>query len=303
MGGQNVGDLLNAKASAGAGSRAASPAPTTHRAAEHRRPARCARQPQNIGGAVAARLQPASRAVPVLPLHRQPDAPAADLGRDDRPSGSGQPPVRPEGLLGRRRPRQPAAVSYLKAADYQDGHAGYSDPLDEQRSSSTRSTISQQSSSWKSTAVVILYDDSDGWYDHQMGPILTQSQTPLDALTGTGQCGANPARRPAASRPAAGSARASRCWSSRRSAEQQLRRRHVDHAGSVVQFIEDNWLAASGSAAGQRRYHRDARQHAPFRRGTGARQLFLDPSTGRAPGRGGHGHGDRGHGDYGRRHR
>jgi phospholipase C len=25
------------------------------------------------------------------------------------------------------------AVSYLKAADYQDGHAGYSDPLDEQR--------------------------------------------------------------------------------------------------------------------------------------------------------------------------
>ena len=24
------------------------------------------------------------------------------------------------------------AVSYLKAAEYQDGHAGYSDPLDEQ---------------------------------------------------------------------------------------------------------------------------------------------------------------------------
>jgi hypothetical protein len=25
---------------------------------------------------------------------------------------------------------------------------------------------------WKSAAIVILYDDSDGWYDHQMGPIV-----------------------------------------------------------------------------------------------------------------------------------
>jgi phospholipase C len=45
--------------------------------------------------------------------------------------------------------------------------------------------------SWKSTAVVILYDDSDGWYDHQMGPVVTQSQTSLDALTGAGQCGSS----------------------------------------------------------------------------------------------------------------
>ena len=33
------------------------------------------------------------------------------------------------------------AVSFLKAPAYQDGHAGYSDPLDEQHSSSTRSTV------------------------------------------------------------------------------------------------------------------------------------------------------------------
>ena len=31
---------------------------------------------------------------------------------------------------------------------------------------------------------------------HVLGPLLQQSQTPLDALTGAGQCGANPARVP-----------------------------------------------------------------------------------------------------------
>lgn len=28
-----------------------------------------------------------------------------------------------------------------------------------------------------------MYDDSDGWYDHQIGPIVNQSQGPADALT------------------------------------------------------------------------------------------------------------------------
>src|ERR1700733_12042455 len=85
------------------------------------------------------------------------------------------------------------AVSYLKAPEYQDGHAGYSDPLDEQ--TWLASTIDQLEKlpSWSSTAVVIAYDDSDGWYDHQTGPVINQSQTSLDTLSGTGQCGANAA--------------------------------------------------------------------------------------------------------------
>jgi phospholipase C len=38
-------------------------------------------------------------------------------------------------------------------------------------------------------AVVIAYDDSDGWYDHAMGPIVNQSQDPVqDALSPAG-CG------------------------------------------------------------------------------------------------------------------
>ncbi len=32
----------------------------------------------------------------------------------------------------------------------------------------------QRSPEWSSTAVVIAYDDSDGWYDHQIGPIVNR---------------------------------------------------------------------------------------------------------------------------------
>ena len=80
-------------------------------------------------------------------------------------------------------------VSFLKAPGYQDGHAGYSDPLDEQTFVVNVINFLQQQKDWANTAVVIAYDDSDGWYDHQMGPIVNQSATTMDALTGTGQCG------------------------------------------------------------------------------------------------------------------
>ncbi|HEY6315802.1 MAG TPA: alkaline phosphatase family protein [Streptosporangiaceae bacterium] len=72
------------------------------------------------------------------------------------------------------------AVSFLKAAEYQDGHPGYSDPLDEQ--SFLVNTINQieESKYWKSTAIVITWDDSDGWYDHQVMPIVNGSATSAD---------------------------------------------------------------------------------------------------------------------------
>src|SRR5207253_2422818 len=60
------------------------------------------------------------------------------------------------------------AVSFVKAQGYQDGHAGYSDPLDEQTFIVNTINLLQTLPSWSSTAVVIMYDDSDGWYDHQM---------------------------------------------------------------------------------------------------------------------------------------
>ena len=70
------------------------------------------------------------------------------------------------------------AVSFLKAPGYQDGHAGYSDPLDEQAFIVHVINFLQNSATGRNTAVVIAYDDSDGWYDHQMPPIVNQSTSP-----------------------------------------------------------------------------------------------------------------------------
>ena len=67
------------------------------------------------------------------------------------------------------------AVSFLKAPAYADGHPGYSDPLDEQKFVVSTINAIMASDEWKSTAVIILYDDSDGWYDHTMDPVINQS--------------------------------------------------------------------------------------------------------------------------------
>jgi phospholipase C len=62
------------------------------------------------------------------------------------------------------------AVSYLKAPHYQDGHPGVSDPIDEQYFLVNTVNRLQQLPEWNSTAVIIAYDDSGGWYDHVMPP-------------------------------------------------------------------------------------------------------------------------------------
>src|SRR5262249_17855123 len=81
------------------------------------------------------------------------------------------------------------AVSFLKASGYLDGHAAYSDPLAEQRFLVETINRLQRLPEWGRMAVIIAYDDSDGWYDHVMGPVVSQSQTAYDALSGVEQCG------------------------------------------------------------------------------------------------------------------
>jgi phospholipase C len=44
---------------------------------------------------------------------------------------------------------------------------------------------------WKDMAIVVAYDDSDGWYDHKPSPTVSGSPSPADALTNPGVCGAN----------------------------------------------------------------------------------------------------------------
>jgi phospholipase C len=79
-------------------------------------------------------------------------------------------------------------VSFLKPPAAENGHAGNSDPLDEQKFLVEEINKIENSQYWKNTAIFIAYDDSDGWYDHQVGPTLFPSHTAGDALTGTGAC-------------------------------------------------------------------------------------------------------------------
>ncbi len=73
-----------------------------------------------------------------------------------------------------------AAVSFLKPQSYQNAHPGNSNPLDEQAFVVKVVNALMQSSYWSTTAVIIAYDDSDGWYDHQMGPLVNCSFSTVD---------------------------------------------------------------------------------------------------------------------------
>ena len=140
------------------------------------------------------------------------------------------------------------AVSFLKPPAYQDAHAGYSNPLDEQTFLVNMMNFLQNTPEWKDTAVVIAYDDSDGWYDHQMGPIVNQSSGSTDALTGPGSCGNGASALPGVD--AANAHAQGRCGFGPRLPLLVLspwaRVNFIDHSltnqASVIRFIEDNWL-------------------------------------------------------------
>ncbi|GLQ95982.1 phospholipase C [Dyella mobilis] len=139
------------------------------------------------------------------------------------------------------------AVSFLKAPGYQDGHAGYSDPLDEQAFVTHVINFLQKQPEWRDTAVIIAYDDSDGWYDHQAAPHVNGSQSSQDALTGSGQCNA---RSTLAGVNSNGQPVQGRCGFGPRLPllviSPWARQNYVDHAltdqTSITRFIEDNWL-------------------------------------------------------------
>ncbi|CPR11770.1 membrane-associated phospholipase C2 PlcB [Mycobacterium bohemicum DSM 44277] len=132
------------------------------------------------------------------------------------------------------------SVSFLKPPAYENGHAGYSDPLDEQRFVVDTINHLQRLPEWRDMAIVIAYDDSDGWYDHKPSPIVSPSATPQDALNGPGRCG------DAATAPVAYQGR---CGYGPRLPllviSPYARANFVDHTltdqTSILRFIEDNW--------------------------------------------------------------
>jgi len=171
------------------------------------------------------------------------------------------------------------AVSYLKPAVYQNGHAQSSDPLDEQRFLVKTINRIQSSRDWKSTAIIIAYDDSDGWYDHQMSPIVNDSQSPQDALSGDGLCGARA--------PAAGYQ--DRCGYGPRQPLLMLspysRVNAVDHGvtdqTSILRFVEDNWLGGRRIGDGSFDALAGGLDGLVDFRHRHLRPLYLDPTTGR----------------------
>jgi phospholipase C len=165
------------------------------------------------------------------------------------------------------------AVTFLKAAKYQDGHPGYSGPLDEQPFIVSTINALEESPLWSSTAVIIAYDDSDGWYDHVMGPIVNQSTgLPIDgcgttkAGTPNNMCGYGPRLPMLVISPFA-------------------KANYVDHQltdqSSILRFVEDNWhLGRVGGASYDRlagslldAFSWNTPSNAP---------LTLDPATGEA---------------------
>ena len=185
MSGRNVGDLLNAKDVAWGwfqgGFR-----PTETRDGK----AVCGAKSRNLAGRevpdYAQHHEPFQYYLQTANPHHLPPSSADMIGRTDQANHQYDISDFFEALGGDRLP----AVSFVKAKRYQDGHAGYSNPIDEQAFLVALVNAVELSPAWKDTAIVIAYDDSDGWYDHVMPPILKGSAVAgVDALNGPGKCG------------------------------------------------------------------------------------------------------------------
>ncbi len=141
------------------------------------------------------------------------------------------------------------AVSFIKAPYAYNGHPGNSDPITEQYWIAQVVNQIMQSNYWAGggVAIIIAYDDSDGWYDHVTGPVVSPSKvngtggagaSVYDNLAGVGNCGT----------PAAG-AYPARCGRGPRLPllviSPYANANYVDHSltdqTSIINFIETNW--------------------------------------------------------------
>lgn len=188
------------------------------------------------------------------------------------------------------------SVSYLKMPAVGDAHPGNSDPLDEQAYVVKVVNFLMQQPDWKNTAIVITYDDSDGWYDHRYAAPTTASfdgvtpegaATGADQVNGPGVCNA-PDAKPGIG--VNGGRVNGRCGPGTRIPflviSPYARENYVSNVrltqSSVVRFIEDNWLhgerigqGSNDASAGSMMSLFDFR-----RRFDPAPRLFLDPNQG-----------------------
>jgi len=185
-------------------------------------------------------------------------------------------------------------VSFLKAPGYEDAHAQYSDPADEQEFVVREINALERTPDWAHTAVIVLYDDSDGWYDHAYPGVRNPSNTAADSMCGSGtplageqgRCGFGPRQPLLVISPFAKSNAVDG---------------NLSNQASVINFVEYNWgLPAISGSADQIQSSVDATEGVPFDLaglfnfgGSHDRKLILDPATGQPT----HGGGDGGDGD------
>ncbi|CAJ5282506.1 phospholipase C [Burkholderia pseudomallei] len=176
------------------------------------------------------------------------------------------------------------SVSFLKAPAAQDAHAGYSDPLDEQQFVTKVVNFLQQQPDWASTAVIVTYDDSDGWYDHAYTAPTRASFDAVDQLNGNGTCGSG-----AATTGINGAAVNGRCGPGTRIpfvvVSPWAKQNYVGHTlidqASVVRFIEDNWLGGQRIGGGSfDATAGDMRDLFDFSGAVNKTPLYLDPTLG-----------------------
>ncbi len=176
------------------------------------------------------------------------------------------------------------AVSFLKGSSMQNGHPGYSDPLDEQQFIVSLVNFIQQQQEWSSTLIVIAYDDSDGWYDH-VTHVVNGSN-----VAGTDSAVCNGTGVPAATLMnynGTGVAQG-RCGYGTRLPmlliSPYAKTNFVDHTltdqTSIIKFIEDNWLKGQRITGSYDAIAGSIENMLDFTATTPHPTLFLDEVTG-----------------------
>jgi phospholipase C len=231
--GQNIGDLLNAKHITWGWFQGGF-VPSSH----NKGGAVCGKTSENIAGSALTEYTPhwnpfQFNASTANPGHLPPTSEAA-IGRTDRANHQ-------YGLADFNQTLKDGnlpSVSYLKGTTAASAHPGESDPLDEQKFVVSTVNSIEKSKYWASTAIVVTYDDSDGWYDHVAPKLLNGSdsgtldtamckQAKVTVGSGNGRCGYSQRLPMLVISPYAQANHVSS---------------GLTDTTSVVSFIEDNWL-------------------------------------------------------------
>ena len=237
MTGENIGDLLNAKHVTWGWFQGGF-APTSYNSGG----AVCGATSENIAGSELQDYTPhwnpfQFNATTANPGHLAPSSEAA-IGRTDRANHQYDLSDFYQTLKDGNMP----SVSYLKGTTEQSGHPGESGPLDEQKFVVNTVNQIEQSRYWRSTAIVITYDDSDGWYDHvatnQAGALINGSD---NSAIDTAMCEAIPVTVGSGSGRCGYSQRLPMVVISPYTRDNYVSNNLTDTT-SVVKFIEDNWL-------------------------------------------------------------